>query len=191
MRARRGFTLIEIMVTIVVTSVVALLAYGTARIGFDTNDRLERYRDSSQAQVLVRNLLIRALRHPAEGGGAAMNDTLFAIDGDGGFRFLSRGMAYPLGTGAPWQIAVTTGRAGVHVRAAPPGSQNDVIVNALWPEPRGMRVRVLDRTASTAWQDRWRVAGRVPAAVWVEFVSATGVAVAPPLVVHTTLDAVQ
>jgi len=36
MRRRAGFTLLEIMVVIVITGVVALIVYGTAAAGFDT-----------------------------------------------------------------------------------------------------------------------------------------------------------
>jgi prepilin-type N-terminal cleavage/methylation domain-containing protein len=105
MTRRVGFTLLEVMVAIVITGVVALLAYGTARAGFDTSDRLEGFRTTLEAQMIVRSLLLNALRHPPEGGGAAMNDVLFTIEdgtsADGvpmdGLRFLSRGITPPLG----------------------------------------------------------------------------------------------
>src|SRR6185369_8818132 len=57
MKARGGFTLIEIVVAIVLTSVVALLAYGTAHAGIDTKERIETYRTNVEAQMIVRDLL--------------------------------------------------------------------------------------------------------------------------------------
>src|SRR5687768_14558539 len=121
MTRRAGFTLLEVMVAIVITGVVALLAYGTARAGFDTSDRLDRFHTTLEAQMIVRSLLLNALRHPPEGGGAAMNDMLFTIEDRtsaggvpmDGVRFLSRGITPPLGATEMWSVTVAPSSGGV------------------------------------------------------------------------------
>jgi len=195
---RRGFTLLEVMAAIVVTAVVALLVFGTARLGIDTDERLEAFRSELEAQAILRTLLVDALRHPVEGGGAAMNDTLFLIEdavrSDGlaadGLHFLSRGIASPLGASAPWSVVLVPAGAGLRLSAMPaagPGAG----VSALLPSAYGLNVRVLARTADSAWADVWDAPGRVPAAVRLEFLAADGTFAGPPLVVHAALEPVR
>jgi prepilin-type N-terminal cleavage/methylation domain-containing protein len=200
MTRRVGFTLLELMVAIVVTSVVALLAYGTARAGYDTNERVERYRTNVEAQAVVRELVLDALRHPVEGGGSAMNDVLFTIEDATSpeglpmdrVRFLSQGMTPPLGASATWSVTLAASHDGVHLLAVPVGAGEEAApMDARLTSARGLNVRVLDRTADSVWRDRWDVAGRVPAAVVLEFFSERGTLVAPPLVVHAALESVK
>ena len=199
MNARGGFTLIEIMVAIVLTSVVALLAYGTAHAGIDTKERIETYRTNVEAQMIVRDLLFNALRHPVEGGGLAMNDTLFTIDDRvtsaglpvNGVRFYSRGLVAPLGATSTWSVTIAPSPEGVRVVAEPvvPGSARGI--GAVLSDVAGVRARVLGRSADTDWQNRWDIVGRVPAAVSLEFLTARGTLAGAPLVVHAALEEVR
>ena len=199
MKGRPGFTLIEVMVAIILTSVVALLAYGTAHTGLDTQKRIERFRTSAEAHVIVRDLLTNALRHPVEGGGFAMNDTLFTIDDRvdanglpvNTVRFVSRGVVAPLGGSSLWLVTIEPAAEGVRVAALPARSEDAQPIVALLPDVRGVRARVLDRTADTEWLSRWDVVGRVPAAVALEFFSERGEPVGPALVVHGALERVR
>lgn len=199
MTRRAGFTLFEVMVAMVVTGVVALLAYGTARAGIDTNERLERYRTNVEAQAIVRALLLDALRHPAEGGGTTMNDTLFVIDDQtsrsglpvDAVRFYSRGVVPPLGASAYWAVTLAPTEAGIRVLATPVGTGDVAPVDALLTAVHGLNARALSRTADTLWSDRWDVAGRVPAAVAIEFLTEQGTPAAPALVVHAALERVH
>ena len=78
MNPRRGFTLLEILVSIVVTSVVALLVYGVADAAFTTRARLDERRLTLQAERAVRLILDEALRNarPALRAG----DQTFVLD---------------------------------------------------------------------------------------------------------------
>jgi general secretion pathway protein J len=199
MKVRVGFTLIEVMVAIILTSVVALLAYGTAHAGLDTQKRIERFRTSAEAHVIVRDLLTSALRHPVEGGGFAMNDTLFTIDdrisADGlpinAVRFVSSGVVAPLGATSLWLVTIEPGLEGVRIAALPLRSEDAQPIVALLTDVHGLRARVLDRTADTEWQNRWDVVGRVPAAVALEFLTERGEPAGPELVVHGALERVR
>jgi prepilin-type N-terminal cleavage/methylation domain-containing protein len=198
MMARSGFTLFELLVAIVLAGVVALLAYGTARAGIDTSERLERHRTAVEAQAIVRALLLDALRHPPEGGGAAMNDLLFtiddAMDGTGlptdGVHFFSRGISAPLGTAAEWSVTLTPTEAGLRLLAVP-AQAGPAPIDMVLPGARGLDARVLSRSADSTWLERWDVPGRVPAAVALQFLSETGTPVAPALVVHAALEVVR
>ena len=197
MRSDDGFTLLELMVALVVTGVVALLAYGAANAGFSTSDRLQRYQSTVEAQAIVRSLLLDALRHPPEGGGAAMNDVLFAMDesttGDGvavdRVRFVSRGLVPPLGASDRWAVSLGAAEAGVRLTALPVGA-TDAAVDMILAGVHGLDARVLDRSADSVWLDRWEVTGRVPAAVALAFLTERGEPIGAPLVVHSALEAV-
>ena len=207
MTRQSGFTLLEVLVAIVLTSVVALLAYGTAGAGIDTSERLEQHRETAESQLIVRSMLMDALRHPVEGGGTSMNEVLFAIDdavsSEGlpidGLMFLSRGVSAPLGGTTTWSVTLSPSPDGVRLFAVPAdrtqrgpaaGSQAAPI-NAVLPGIRGLQVRALARTADVEWSNQWAAPGRVPAAVAIEFLDARGTSAAPPLVVHAALEVVR
>jgi prepilin-type N-terminal cleavage/methylation domain-containing protein len=199
MNRRSGFTLFEVLVAIVLTGIVALLAYGTAQAGMDTRERLERFRETVQARMIVRSLLLDALRHPPEGGGLSMNDTLFRMadwtDAAGApaddLHFFSHGVIEPQGASATWAVSVAVTEAGLRVHAAAIDSTAVLPLDILLPGVHGLNVRVLQRTADSTWHDVWDAPGRVPAAVSLEFFSAPGRVMAPPLVVHAALEPVR
>ena len=70
MSSRRAFTLLELIVSIAVAGIVALLAYGSANAGFDTRDALARHRATTEAELRSRVLLADALRHSSDEAGA-------------------------------------------------------------------------------------------------------------------------
>ncbi len=199
MSRRSGFTLVELMVAIVVTSIVALLAWSTVSAGLDTSDRLERHRVTVEARMIVRALLLDALRHLPEGGGAAMNDALFLVDdavtADGlpvdALHFLSRGLTPPLGSSGMWTVTIEPAAEGLRLAASPANASDIAPIETTLPGVRGLQVRVLARTADSVWLERWDVLGRVPAAVALEFLSERGEPVTPPLVVHAGLEAMR
>jgi prepilin-type N-terminal cleavage/methylation domain-containing protein len=198
MNRRSGFTLFEVMVAIVITGVVALLVFGTAQAGFDTRDRLERFRTQVEGQAILRALLVDALRHPVEGGGFAMNDTLFLIEdavrADGlpmdALRFHSRGVMSPQGATTPWSVLLLPEDGGLRLIAIP-ADTNVASIDALMPTTRGIDVRVLTRTADSVWNEQWDGIGRVPAAVAIDFYADDGSRIGPPLVVHSALEVVR
>ena len=187
------------MVVILLSGVIALLVHGTARTGLDASARQEEYRSTSEAHMIVRELLLDALRHPPQGGGAALNDTLFAIDpaitGSGlpshALRFLSRGILPPLGGSALWLVTLAPSPEGLRLHAEPASASGAAPLDAVIANTHALKVRVLARTDDTMWSDRWDVTGRVPAAVALDFLSELGKPAAPSLVVHAALDVVR
>ena len=189
---RNGFTLIELVAALVITSVVALLVYGTARTGLDTRDQLERHQSSARAHARVRALLGDALRHLPEEGGAAMNDMLFTLEDRTNNRGLpSDGLHFVTQSrrsgSSGWSITLAPTAHGVRLTAAPMRGDAPAI-ETLLEDTRGLNVRVLRRADDSAWTDFWELPGRVPAAVAIDFLTESGAAAAPRIVIRSTLD---
>ena len=144
---RRGFTLVEMMVALVVTGVVVLLAYGVARAGADTEARLARADAEGRATLAARTLLHGALRHAADG--ASEIDTVFvldaAVDARGRhvdrLRFASYGVVPPLGAGARWAVSAEVRAAGLELLAVPADGRAGGAVRVLVPGVASLRVQ--------------------------------------------------
>jgi prepilin-type N-terminal cleavage/methylation domain-containing protein len=198
MSRRAGFTLLELLVAIVVTGVVALLAYTSLRAGVDTSERLDRAEARMSTQVVARALLLDALRHPPEGGGSAMSDALFTLEdrtsGSGApsdlLSFVSHGVGRAPGTGGPWLVTIGAVDEGVRLRAVPFDPGAGAALDLMLPGARGLDAHVLARSAEGAWLYDWDLLGRVPAAVRIDLLDASGRPLGPPLVAHAGLEAV-
>jgi type II secretion system protein J len=199
MTRRAGFTMIEVMVALVITGVVALIVYGTVYAGVDTSERITRHSERAEAQVILRELLLDALRHPVEGGGAVMNDTLFYLDdrssADGlsqdAITFVSRGVTTPHGATGAWNVTVGVAPEGLRLRAEPAQPDRTAPIEAVVPGVIGLDVQVLDRTADAFWLEQWPVTGRLPAAVAMRFITEPAARAMPALVVHAALELVR
>jgi prepilin-type N-terminal cleavage/methylation domain-containing protein len=194
MTRRRGFTLIEVLVAIVVTGAVALLAYGSLQAGFDTNERLSRHHETFEADAKFRALVSDALRHPVEP--TAIDEMLLAlvdaVDSSGTpsdrLRFLSNGIVTPLGTSPPWEVTVGPGREGIEFLARPLDGTAGATIRATLRSARGLDVHVLSRHNDAAWDTQWSSGGRMPAAIELSFTPANGLPRGAPLVVRVGLE---
>lgn len=175
MKQRAGFTLVEVMTAIAISGMVALLSFSVARAGFDTEARIDDDQTAQYAEVRLRAVLYNALRHPAASGGAAMNDTLFAID-ENGVRFVA----------SDARVELTLEDSAMVLTLRPFERAQPLVIRV--PGVNGIAVGVLDRTTNTRWQRSWPVAGRFPAAVRIDFESARPM---PPVIAHTALEVQQ
>lgn len=195
MSGRRGaFTLLELVVALAIAALVATLAYAALRAGTDAGVRLGSFQRTTARQALLRALVSDALRHLADAGSAAESafviDRSVGVDGTpiAGVRFLSRGIATPMGAGEVWRVALTPTAAGLRFRAEPRDHPNAGTLVALLPDVRGMEIRAL-RLADSAWVDDWHSPTALPIAVALRFSGATGAKLGSVLVVATTADA--
>src|SRR2546427_10980173 len=93
MRRTSGFTLLEVMVAIVLTSLVVLLAYGAAQVSYDAQARLGADLRALQQARALRELLqdaLRSARAPQRPG-----DPLFTLHA-GRLSFMTPGGGPPL-----------------------------------------------------------------------------------------------
>jgi len=194
MTNRRAFTLLELIVSMAVGGMIALLAYASAGAGFDTRDALARHRATTETALRARSLLADALRHASDeaDAGTAAFQLLDASDARGlpsdQLTFLTRGIAPPLGASSLWSVTVAPSATGLVIRAMP--SAGDGVVTATLPGVRGLDVQVMT-LADRSWSTAWPSAGQLPAAVQLTFYDATGALAGSPLVVRLGLEAVR
>ena len=202
MIARRGFTLLEVIVALVIMGLVVSLAYASAQAGFDTERRLEHHRSAGEAEVTTRALLVDALRHTIPGvrGGPPVFELVrgAGVSGDS-VVFLTRGIIPPLGTSATWKVTVAAGPHGLRLQALPQDTRTDAAsrshdtagtLSAELPDVASLDVRVLGRGSSAAWSEEWTDAGVAPQAVRLTFLSPAGAAIGAPIVVRLGLERV-
>jgi prepilin-type N-terminal cleavage/methylation domain-containing protein len=195
MTRRRAFTLIEVMVALVVTSLVVSLAYAALRAGLDTGARVGAHRDGSEAAVSIRALASDALRHSVEGirGGADVFQLSDRVGADGtpsdSLRFVSRGVEPPFGSSAPWLVTLWHSDDRVSLLAVPVDAARGVQpIRASLRGVRGLDVQALGRSSIASWSPTWSEPSIAPEAVRLAIPGGDGESLGIPLVVRTGLE---
>ena len=199
MKQRRGFTLLELIVSIAVTGIIALLVYGSASAGFDTRDALARHRATTEAELETRVFLVDALRHASDDAnpGTPAFELIDAVDPQGlpsdELTFVTRGVVPPLGASVLWRVTLVPSSGGLLVSAIPADRMSRDGSNptnaAVLRAAGGMDVEVMS-LADRAWSSAWPSTGQLPAAVRITFYDAAGRVVGAPLVARLGLEAV-
>jgi prepilin-type N-terminal cleavage/methylation domain-containing protein len=197
MKNRRAFTLLELIVSIAVTGVIALLVYGSAAAGFDTRETLARHRSTTEAELLGRSMLADALRHASDeaDAGAPVFELADATDARGlpsdQLTFLTRGVLPPLGGSPRWVMTIAPTSRGLVVRATPvERGAGGGSVTATLAQVRGLDVQVMSVTDRT-WGNSWPSSGQLPAAVQLILYDAAGAPVGSPVTVRAGLESVR
>lgn len=171
MKGRRGFTLIELMVGLVISGLVVALGYGALQGGLDTQTRLTSHRDSGEAGLAARALLTDALRHALPGvpGGPesfTLSDRITAAGtATDSITFLTRGIVPPLGTSGAWRATISLRRDSLRFVAWPPEGGVGAPIRATVHAGDLLDVQVLGRGALATWSPRWDDSGVAPEAV--------------------------
>lgn len=182
-----GFTLIEIMVSIVLTGLVAMLAYGSVQVGLDSSARIETYRRTTESEALTRSLIADALRHVSDAPSGASFEIERTVESGDVLRFVSRGVSGPLGAGALWRVEIGPSAAGLQFSAVPlEGNLNPIRGSVA--SLRAISVLVLRASDDAEWQDRWESTRQFPTAVEISFRDSDGAPSGSPLMVTTALS---
>lgn len=194
LRARRAFTLLEVMVALTLTALAAGIAGSALSAAHSTSAAVVRHRDGAEAELQLRTLVSDLLRHapPVD----ARDEARLTIATDGGaptLQFLSRGQGATHGTGSTWRVTVGV-VADTLVVLATPIVRDDAgptapLVARLAPV-RGLRIDVLEpaRPGEAArWRTDWPLRQARPRAVRVSWSNELGDAT--PLIV--ALDPLQ
>ncbi|MBA2688468.1 MAG: prepilin-type N-terminal cleavage/methylation domain-containing protein [Gemmatimonadaceae bacterium] len=189
---RTGFTLLELLLAILVTGIVALVAYAAITAGLDTLDRVDAHRRETQSRALLRPLVSDALRHIAEAG--ADGAAVFEITPSEGtvrgetLAFLTRGVESPLGSSGLWKLNISTSASGLNVQADPLEDTSHPSITTVVPGVHEMRVRVLQTRQDRVWVTNWNSPRQHPYAIKIELVDSAGRVIDAPLVVVTALE---
>lgn len=185
---RRGFTLIEIMVALVVTGLVVSVAYATLQAGFDTSDRLANAQDGEEREIVARAMLSNALRHAVPGtiGGEPVFVLRDEPRGDG-LTFLTRGVAEPLGASDVWEVSLLSGPGGTRFDAQQVDNPARSF-STLLQRVHALSVRVRGRDFRDGWLETWSAPDRSPAAVSIAFMNADGRVIGAPLMARVGLE---
>ncbi len=178
--ARSGFTLLELVVTIAVTGVVALLVYGVLDTAVDTERRIAARGEAARTAAGWQSLVASALRNarPAAGGGEAVflleeGRSAAGLSADR-LTFFTAGGVAPLTSDAEWQVTLGAGRDGVVLAARPVGvAAPERRVRAPGPL-RGVSIRVRGDAPGDPWRDTWPRADELPRGVEIRFQTGDG-----------------
>jgi len=185
---RRGFTLIEIMVALVVTGLVVSVAYATLQAGFDTSERMTNAQHGDEREVVARTMLSNALRHAVPGtiGG----EPVFVLRDDArsdGLRFLTRGVSEPLGASEVWEVSLLPSPEGARFDAHQVGNPSRSFTTLL-RRVNAVNVRVRGRDFRDGWLESWNAPDRSPAVVSISFFTVDGRVIGAPLMARVGLE---
>jgi prepilin-type N-terminal cleavage/methylation domain-containing protein len=179
--SRAGFTLIEVMVALLLTSMVALLAYASAYLSLETRARLDTDLGRAQSARVLREVLQDALRNarsPQRRG-----DTTFGLS-RGRLTFLAAGAGPPFDPEYDWRISVETDADGLELIGAPVGRAPAARVVLRAPGVTRCDVQVL-APGGSQWVSEWPATTVMPRAIVVTLMH-DDAPVGPPLEVTLT-----
>lgn len=203
MRARRAFTLIEVIAAISLMAVVTAIAAAAIAAASDAGAVVQRHEETLDAESRWRVLVTDMLRHaPAA---EAVSEPLLRItrdaraeDGAPQLTFLSRGVIQPFGTGRIWRVRIWSDGAGTHLRADATGHGPDQLpLHTLLPHRSGFDVRVMEAppgaigeaatpaaSGGAEWRSDWPLERSRPALLQIVFGQTPGERAAAPFIVN-------
>lgn len=183
---RRGFTLVEVMVVVVVASLLGLAVAGTVSMALDTRQRVEARRLQVRSELAWRSLVVDVFRN-ARPRVIRGDSALLLLDGVGPdgvpadrVVLVTAGSLPPLSAGTDWLVSLSGG-SGVRLTAAPVGvAAVPVVIEA--PDPvMGMDVEVMGPDGE--WEGEWSSPWTLPTGVRITFWGAGG-SLDPPVTVR-------
>ena len=185
MTSRRGFTLLELLIALVLTAVAVTMAGSVLRTASLARERTAQHRERYERLAHVRALLTDMLRHApvAESVTEPLMQISNDTDGVPRFVFLSKGVRAPFGTGTTWRVSVAVRDSTLLLDAEPIGTaQGERAVRTQVAGVSAMRVEFLEHGGALTraqWRDVWPLAQSRPEAVALHFLAADTI----PLVV--------
>jgi prepilin-type N-terminal cleavage/methylation domain-containing protein len=180
LKQRAGFTLIEVMISIVLTAVVSLLVYGAVEAAHDTKSRIDRERQGLQSSIAMRLLLESALAGVQNVDLATDSVFLLApgrtsrgVPGDK-LTFVTSSDVPPLSPGADWIVTLQASALGLQLVGGPLGVRTPARVLATLPGITGLKIRVRHHQLAPRWSEDWTARGKLPEAVELTYWTESG-----------------
>lgn len=174
----RGFTLLEVMVAVVLTSVVGLMAFASAQVSAGSHAAIQGRLRSVQSDRAARQLLLDLLHNVQPP--RVRGDTSFALSGDT-LTFMAAG-ATPLDLEYDWMVVMHPGDDGLVLTARTVGRGPAARTTVVLPHVARWQVRVLPPGARE-WRANWAPAPVLPDAVAITLWSGDR-PVGPPLTIR-------
>jgi prepilin-type N-terminal cleavage/methylation domain-containing protein len=168
---RRAFTLLEVMVAIVLTSIVVLVAYAMAQAGLDARARFAARLSDVQSTRAARQILRDALRNaraPQHMGDPAGGFSL----ANGTLSFVAAGGATPLDPDYDWRFTIAPAGTGLAVSAVALGHTTPAQVAFTIPGVTRWDVWLLSADGQD-WLTDWNDPKEMPRAIVVAFWNGT------------------
>jgi len=177
---RSGFTLMEVLVSILLTAVVSLLVYGAVQAARDVDSRLGEEHRSLQSALAMRLVLQSVLRGAQPVWLAP--DTVLVLENRTSsrgepadrLRLITSGEIPPLTPGADWLVSLEATPNGLHLTGAPLGVRTPPHPLATLPGITGLRVRVRDSESGPEWLEQWSFPAVLPQAVELTYWTDSG-----------------
>jgi prepilin-type N-terminal cleavage/methylation domain-containing protein len=188
MKRCAGFTLIELVVAITLTGVVALLVYGAARAAVDTRARLDSEQQAVRAELAWNVLVTDALRNVRRNDDYGRPTFVLEPGSDAQgrprdrLRLITAGGTPPLTGDADWEVVIEPRPDGLALIAQPIGVAVPPRPLARLPGVTGFDVRVPVGPAAMQWAEEWGQPFFLPRAVEITLWTDAGPLV-PPLLV--------
>jgi prepilin-type N-terminal cleavage/methylation domain-containing protein len=167
MRRRRGFTLLEVMVAIVLTGIVVVVAYAMAQAAADARARLTTQLRDVQSARAAREMLRDALRN-ARAPGHAGDPRGGILLSNGTLSFVAAGGATPLDPDYDWRFTIAPAPGGLTVTAVAMGHAEPAQVVFSVPDVTRWRVWLLASDGQT-WRSDWSEPKLMPRAAVLAF----------------------
>jgi prepilin-type N-terminal cleavage/methylation domain-containing protein len=193
---RSGFTLVEILVSLVLTAVLSLLVYGAVQVARDTQAQIAGERQALQSALAMRLLLEAALM------GAQTTllapDTAFVLESGVSSQgrprdrltFSTSSDLPPLTPGTDWIVTLAPTAAGLDLMGTPRGVRTPSRLLARLPGVNGLAVRVRHTEIDGGWSQEWNLPSVLPEAVELTYWTDSG-PVGLPLVVTLALGRIE
>lgn len=178
-RRRAGFTLVEAILALAITGVVAALSYAALSAGLDTDQRVRAMGTVADDDTRWRALAGDALRHVLD---AAQPGQPALRTGPNLAAFRTSALGTPSGAGAAWSVRLSVQDSAAVLTAINEETNAELVARI--PGISALRVRAQSLGSSGDWQEDWTSASPPPA-VRIDFVSRSGTV--QPLVVSVGL----
>jgi prepilin-type N-terminal cleavage/methylation domain-containing protein len=193
---RSGFTLLEVLVSIVLTAVVSLLVYGAVQAAHDTENRIDRERHGLQSSLAMRLVLESALAG-AQNYDLAADSVFLLVPGTSAqgiphdrLTFVTSADFPPLSPGADWIVTLAPSSSGLRLTGGPLGVRTPARVLATLPGITGLKIRARHQELAPEWSESWVARGRLPQAVELTYWTDRG-PVGVPVIAALPLGASQ
>jgi len=147
--SRKGFTLLELLIAIVLAGIVALLVYGAVSVGTDTQERVLGARREIAAKNAFRATLIDALRNARAASYQAepLLELDNRVDPNGLPRdrlsFITAGSGPPLTPDTEWAVTLESAGSSLRLLARAVGVAHTPTVVMNLPDATGLDVLLL------------------------------------------------